>query len=206
MGARAAFVYPRDMHPPDDKGRDADDVSGSLRVWYVDGEGGPERAGEIVSASSPKPGVHHLRVARTSGEFTLGLALPRGAASPLSVGMRLQTRIRHEVIGIHPVANACVTEESGAVLLACSGRGAPEFAPGWTIAVGPELRRAGGRVEFWVALEHVDRRVYVAANAWRRLDAAGASWLVCGHAVGWDPRQPLPPDASSYHCYWILRA
>ena len=182
----------------------SESVHGSLRVWTEPGPGELHRV-RTVEIVEPEPNVHHVQLDDSNGT-RLGVALPRGAKLPIVVGQRLDVRTRFEVRGIHPVAHATVIDsDTGALLLALSGAGDPSWAPGWSVALGPERGRSRGRIDFWVELSVSDHCIRVAGNQWSELETPSARWLVCGHAVGWDPTQPLMPDASSYHCYELLR-
>jgi hypothetical protein len=44
----------------------------------------------------------------------------------------------------------------------------------------------------------------VGGNLWRRLYTAEGPWWITGHAVAWGPGN-LPPDASSYFRYALVR-
>ena len=190
--------------PAQDQSEPATHVRGSLRVWI---ESGPSelRGARVIEIAEPEPGVRHLRLDDPSGRL-LVVWLPSGATLPIAIGQQLDLRVRFEVRGIHLIAHASVVDHaSGTVLLACSGTGDPTWAPGWSIAVGPERGRSGGRIDHWVELHVADHHACVAGNEWRRLATPSGSWLICGHAVAWDPSQPLVPDASTYHCYELIR-
>jgi hypothetical protein len=179
-------------------------VRGSLRVFIEPGPGELRRA-RVIEIAEPELDVRRLQLDDPSAT-RLVVALPTGPALPIAVGQRLDVRVRVEVRGIHPIAHATVADsDTGALLIACSGAGDPAWAPGWSIAVGPERGRSGGRIDHWVELRCEDRCACVGGNEWRELETGSARWLVCGHAVGCDPTRPLVPDASSYHCYQLIR-
>ncbi len=173
---------------------------------------GQVRTVEPLPAASPEERQSKARIVLSSsrGDLELLLVLPRGAAPPVAVGERIELASRSEVLGIHPVTDLWI-RCGGELRLASSDSGDPEIAVGWEIRA-PELAEAppanangmAARIDQPVLLRRLGALGAVGGNLWRRLMTPEGPWWITGHAVDWGPGN-LPPDASSYLSYALIR-
>lgn len=189
---------------------------GSLQVWT-----GPEvpadLAGCVQAIAPPAEPGHGTRIdlRDAAGEIqSFFIRIPDPIVLPFTVGDDLVVRTASAVLGIHLVQHAMVATADGELLIGQSGDGDASYAPGWSVDVrsiarGPTQPGSGGgiaaRIDLWVVLGHQGRTARVTANAWRRLATPDGSWWVSGNAQGWEPGKPIPPDASTYHAYTVVR-
>jgi hypothetical protein len=130
---------------------------------------------------------------------------------PIAVGDVVSIRLLFETAGIHPVAHGTLAAADGRVLGAFSDGGEIGWAPGWELAVGRVFRRgtrhmSGGAAseERELDLAYAGSRVSLRSNAWKRLCTDDGEWVATGGAHSWT-RGLLPPDASTYETYALMR-
>ncbi len=201
--------------PSVDRSSETDVPTGTwVTAWFLAG-GGPEAQGRVLAIATldpPDPRHALLRIDIEDGDRTVsvGARVPAGHAMPIAIGERVSARVRMQVIGIHPVVDASITNAEGVVLAQVS-TGDASFAPGWAIDVGDvESKRTASRpgmaasISRWVHLRHRDVVACVASNGWRALRAEDGDWLVCGSAQDFTAGA-LPPDAAVHHAATMLR-
>ncbi len=144
------------------------------------------------------------------GARELLLVLPRGVDAPVAVGERIEAHTESRVLGIHPLTDLWI-RAGGELRLASSDSGDPAIANGWEIgapqpaeAPPPKANGMATRVDQAVLFRRGEVLGAVGGNLWRCLYTAEGPWWITGHAVAWGPGN-LPPDASSYFRYALVR-
>ncbi len=139
------------------------------------------------------------------------VATPGDTPLPFAAGAVLSVRIHVETIRIHEVVHATIADADGRVLLALSGDGVPEWAPGWQVrqlevaSTQPATERGGAeRREHVVGLSTEGRVARVPPGKCRVLTAGDGGWLVEASAISHGEGTRLP-DSSDYLQYSLLR-
>ena len=187
----------------------------SLRIgerWEGHAEGVIAEVEPLPSApgADERRASSRILLSTPGGQRELLLVLPRGVEAPVAVGERIEAHTESRVLGIHPVTDLWIVA-GGELRLASSDSGDPAIAIGWEIgapqpsdAPPPRANGMATRVEQAVLFRRREALGRVGGNLWRCLETAEGPWWISGHAVAWGPGN-LPPDASSYFRYALVR-
>lgn len=187
----------------------------SLRIgerWEGHAEGVIAEVEPLPSAPGTDGRRAGSRILLTSpnGLRELLLVLPRGVTAPVAVGERIEAHTESRVLGIHPITDLWICA-GGELRLASSDSGDPAIAIGWEIgapqlseAPPPKANGMATRVDQPVLFRRGEAFGAVGGNLWRCLETVEGPWWITGHAVAWGPGN-LPPDASSYSRYSLVR-
>lgn len=139
------------------------------------------------------------------------VATPGDTPLPFAAGDVLSVKIHVETIRIHQVVHATIADADGRVLLALSGDGVPQWAPGWQVRQlevatrEPATERGGAeRRQHVVGLSTEGRVARVPPGQCRMLTAGDGAWLATASAISHGEGMRLP-DSSDYLQYSLLR-
>lgn len=211
IGASIAYVRNLAFPPPAPPARAepppvrARDDAFSIRIPFK-GEGNV--AGR-VTAITERPEWRDHRVSVGEAEFLI--TVPVGASMPFALGDAIEARVKWWVDGIHPINEACVTNERGELLAADSESGDVRWAPGWDVAVerrddDPASPDPGFATRFTRGLRLTRNGASVIARGgWQRFEVAGEAWLVRGGAVEYVGAMVFRPGSKNGRAFSIIR-